>query len=165
MFPGSTFYLELLRKIDYLVCNYDLEEEMDDEDETEAWDSDDTYEFFISFLNLNRFYKNIWPRLNVIFNIKYDFHLNTAKTNRRIARIILKKLSFFKTFAEAYRIKFFIVNAFDTQSSGGNNGWWKIKNFTDLLSPKNYVEKVPGKLLQFYFVQYSFTDYKCEYIC
>jgi len=133
-FPGSAFLTELLEAVNYIVCKLDYHEI---EDHMILHSERPLH----MYLSINRIFKHIWPQIDVLFSINANFDLNEdLEKTEEFLEAVLRHWKF----AEAYKIKFFILNAFDTEVVEAQYGWWGIENLTDLLNPNTYVEKVPG---------------------
>ncbi|CAL8136846.1 unnamed protein product [Orchesella dallaii] len=123
--------LELLYKADYLIC----------QSETGAiHDYKEILQFqFDRHLYIKRVFQQLLPQLEVYFRIEADFELDKdPATMEKYLRLV----AHFRKFGEAYDISYFMVEAFDNEL-GRKNGWWEMKNTTDLTDPKAYVEKEP----------------------
>ncbi|CAL8132246.1 unnamed protein product [Orchesella dallaii] len=129
-------FLKLFSKLNYIVCKSELEL-LSEDDKLSLGTAFDTH------LYLKRIFQQIQPSLKVFFRVEISVNLNKDKeTMNRYIRL----LSHFQKFGSAYDINYFIVEAFDGDiKSGQANGWWAVKNYTDLTNPYSFVEKESGE--------------------
>ncbi|CAL8132399.1 unnamed protein product [Orchesella dallaii] len=129
---ASSEFLKMFSKLNYIVCKSEFEL-LSQDDQLNLGTVFDTH------LYLKRIFQQIQPNLKVFFRVEISVTLNKDKeTMNRYLRL----LSHFHKFGSAYDINYFIVEAFDGDSKNGQaNGWWAVKNYTDLTNPHSFVEK------------------------
>jgi len=121
---------------DYIVCQETIS----------LFDQDDEKSLgylFDKHLFLKKVFKVVSPEKSVYFRVLVEVALGeSTETMDRY----LGLLSNFKKFGGAYNTTYFMVQAFDVDN-GRRNGWWSIKNYTDLTNAHTYVEKQSGWLI------------------
>ncbi|CAL8136900.1 unnamed protein product, partial [Orchesella dallaii] len=122
--------VDLIKAANYIVCNENLNVETQDDMETLG-------HIFDTHMYIKLAFEEVLPNLDIIFRVHLDVILNE---DSGIMERYLRVLSHFKKFGFAYNIKYILGDAFDTAGET-KNGWWAIKDYSDLTNPKTYVEK------------------------
>jgi len=132
---------KLLSGLDYIVCTDQLQVLLQD-------DAGNLGKIFDAHLYLQRIFKELQPHLQIRFRVELIVHLSEDKATMDR---YLKTISHFQKYGTAYGIRYFLVEAFDGESESSNkNGWWGIKDYTDLTDPQSYVEKESGKMFHLF---------------
>ncbi|CAL8067938.1 unnamed protein product [Orchesella dallaii] len=130
--PQGNLGAELLRKVDYIICNEEDGYRFKDGKRLDYEHILDTHLFIKRLANL------FFPHLEVYFRVEPLLEINA---NPNIVQRYLSLVDLFQTFGKAYDISYFIIEAFDNQLREEKTGWWGIGNSSDLTNPKSYVEK------------------------
>ncbi|CAL8116188.1 unnamed protein product [Orchesella dallaii] len=95
---------------------------------------------FDDHLNYKRVIQKLIPDVEVYFRVEVSIELTA---DPKIMDDYRRILAHFERFSKSYNFRYFLVNAFDNQL-GRKNGWWEIKNHSDLTEVQAYVEKETG---------------------